>query len=263
MGVSRATASKWVNRYRDFGDIGLLDRSSVPLRQSTATSGVIIRRIEWIRHEHKWSMARITFELAQEGTHIGRRTVTRMLGQLGLSHRRFIDPTGETNREPRRIIAERPGHMIHIDVKKVGRIPDGGGWRIHGMGSPQAKAVDRTKKRGSRTGYVYLHSAIDGYSRLAYTEALDDEKAVTAVEHAVLLAVFLAVFPGRHRRARPATVAVPGGSPGRTTLRRPPRPPRSPAGRTDSGRRRVPARGRSAVPTAREGAGPSDARSAA
>jgi hypothetical protein len=98
-----------------------------------------------------------------------------------LNRRRFIPPTGETNREPQQIIAARPGHMVHIDVKKVGRIPDGGGWRVHGRGSPQAKAADRTKTRGSRPGYVYLHSAIDGYSRLAYTEALENEKADTAV----------------------------------------------------------------------------------
>ena len=75
--------------------------------------------------------------------------------------------------------------MIHLDVKKVGRIPDGGGWRIHGRDSGQAKAVKRArvtrKKNGKRAGYVYLHSAIDGYSRLAYTEHLPDEKAATAV----------------------------------------------------------------------------------
>lgn len=71
--------------------------------------------------------------------------------------------------------------MVHLDVKKVGRIPDGGGWRVHGKSSGQAKAVARMKTRGAKTGYVYLHSAIDGYSRLAYTEALPDEKAVTAV----------------------------------------------------------------------------------
>lgn len=66
-------------------------------------------------------------------------------------------------------------------VKKVGRITDGGGWRAHGRGSDEAKAAERIKTRTKRRGYVYLHSAIDGYSRLAYTEALPDEKAVTAV----------------------------------------------------------------------------------
>ncbi len=71
--------------------------------------------------------------------------------------------------------------MVHVDAKKVGRDPDGGGWRSHGRGSEQAKAVGRRKKRTERGGYVCLHSAVDGFSRLAYTEALPDEKAVTAV----------------------------------------------------------------------------------
>ena len=61
--------------------------------------------------------------------------------------------------------------MIHLDVKKLGRIPPGGGWRAHGRGTPEAKASKRGK--GTRVGYTYLHTAIDGFSRLAYTEALD------------------------------------------------------------------------------------------
>lgn len=65
--------------------------------------------------------------------------------------------------------------MIHVDIKKVGRIPDGGGWRMHGCGCDQAKAVDRARNAGARAGFVYLHSAVDGYSRLAYTEALGRE----------------------------------------------------------------------------------------
>jgi hypothetical protein len=107
--------------------------------------------------------------LAVEGR---RRLVDRCRTRpaLGLNHRRFIDPDGDSNREPRKIIARRPGHMIHIDVKKVGRIPQGGGWRAHGRGSDQAKMAARSKRRTKRGGYVCLHSAIDGYSRLAYTE---------------------------------------------------------------------------------------------
>ena len=180
MGISRATASKWVNRYKQFGDLGLQDRSSTPLRQPAATDGEVITRIECMRREHKWSAARIEFELAQEGVMISRRTISRVLLLVGLNRRKFIDPTGESNREPQRIIAERPGHMVHLDVKKVGRIPDGGGWRVHGRDSPQARAIERTKQRGCRKGYVYLHSAVDGHTRLAYTEALNDEKGTTA-----------------------------------------------------------------------------------
>ena len=181
MGISRATASKWVNRYRRYGEMGLLDRSSAPVRQPTATPGQLVDRIELMRREYKWSASRIAFELHQIGTPVSRRTITRLLAQLGLNRRRFIDPNGESNREPRKIIAKHPGHMVHIDVKKTGRIPDGGGWRVHGKGSDAAKAVDRMKKRGVKAGYVFLHSAIDAYSRLAYTAALPDEKAVTAI----------------------------------------------------------------------------------
>lgn len=134
-----------------------------------------------MRRSYKWSAARIAFELEHEGVQVSRRTVSRILAHLQLNRRTFIDPSGDANREPQKIIAVRPGHMVHIDVKKVGRIPDGGGWRVHGRDSQQARTVARTKSRGTRAGYVYLHSAIDGYSRLAYTEALPDEKAVTAV----------------------------------------------------------------------------------
>ncbi|WP_431813377.1 IS481 family transposase [Kocuria sp. cx-455] len=181
MGISRATASKWVNRYRQYGELGLRDRPSTPLRQPTSTQGHIVAKIESMRREHKWPASRIVFELEQAGTTVSRRTITRLLAELGLNRRKFIDPNGETNRQPQKIVAARPGHMVHLDVKKTGRIPDGGGWRAHGRESAQARAVARTKERGTRSGYVYLHSAIDGHTRLAYTEALENEQAATAV----------------------------------------------------------------------------------
>ena len=71
--------------------------------------------------------------------------------------------------------------MVHLDVKKVGRIPDGGGWRVHGRGSTNTAQATGPRPAAPETGYVFLHSAIDGYSRLAYTEHLPDEKASTAV----------------------------------------------------------------------------------
>ena len=92
--------------------------------------------------------------------------------------------TGQDLREP--VICyewAKPGDLIHVDVKKLGRIPAGGGWRIHGRGSAQHQATERAKtvKNGAaRAGYVYLHTAIDDHSRLAYTEELLDEKGVTA-----------------------------------------------------------------------------------
>jgi len=180
MGISRTCASKWVNRWRRHGDAGLQDRSSTPHRSPRATPAWVLERIETWRREHKWSANRITYELVEFGFSINRRTVTRHLTQLGLGRRRFIDPGGESNRKPGKINAHWPGHMVHLDVKKVGRIPDGGGWRTHGRDSDQAKTVERAKSAGAKRGYTYLHSAVDGFSRLSYTEPLPDEKGATA-----------------------------------------------------------------------------------
>jgi transposase InsO family protein len=180
MGISRACASKWVNRWRRYGDLGLVDRPSTPHHSPRATPAEVIAQIETWRREKKWSAARITHELAAHGIDLNRRTVTRHLTRLGLGRRRFLDPTGEANRKPAKITARWPGHMVHLDVKKVGRIPEGGGWRVHGKNSDQHRAVHRRTKAGARAGYVYLHSVVDGFSRLAYTEPLPDEKGKTA-----------------------------------------------------------------------------------
>jgi transposase len=190
-GISRACASKWVNPYRRHGELGLHDLPSTPRRQPTATDAAVVARIEDLRRGQKWSASRIAFELQTQSVTIRRAsrsvaaqcrgTVSRQLLALGLNHHKFIDPNGQSNREPRKITARRPGHMVHIDVKKVGRIPDGGGWRAHGRSSEQAKNVTRHKKKSQRGGYIYLHSTVDGFSRLAYTKALPDEKAATTI----------------------------------------------------------------------------------
>jgi transposase InsO family protein len=181
MGISRQCASKWVNRWRRHGEAGLADRPSIPHQQPSATAAEVVNRIEQLRRDRKYSARRIATELAANGIAISVRTVGRHLRHLGLNRRRFLDPTGASNRQPRRIIARWPGHMVHLDVKKTGQIPDGGGWRVHGKGSDQDKLARRGKPRRGRARYTYLHSAIDGYSRLAYTEALPDEKARTAI----------------------------------------------------------------------------------
>lgn len=109
MGISRACASKWVNRYREFGELGLLDRPSTPHHQPTATPAEMVTRIETLRRDKKWSSRRIALELSAEGTRISVRTVSRHLAHLGLNRRRFLDPTGESNRAPGRIVARWPG----------------------------------------------------------------------------------------------------------------------------------------------------------
>ncbi|GAA1538959.1 hypothetical protein GCM10007269_37220 [Microbacterium murale] len=124
MRSSRATDSKWTNRYRQYGELGLYDRSSTPIRQPSATPDETVARIEQLRREWKWSASRITFELHAHGVTISRRTITRHLAQLGLNHRRFIDPNGESYREVKTITAKHPGHMVHLDVKRL--FPDEG-----------------------------------------------------------------------------------------------------------------------------------------
>jgi transposase len=180
-GISRQCLSKWVRRYRTDGEAGLVDRRSRPHVSPTQLPDQVVARIEAMRRDRKWSARLIAVELRDTGVQVSTATVGRWLVRLGLNDRRHLDPTGASNRAPQPITADRPGHMVHIDVKKVGRIPDGGGWRATGRGSTQAKAVEKAKTAGARAGYVYLHSVVDGHSRLAYTEALPDETAATTI----------------------------------------------------------------------------------
>ncbi|MEV5137152.1 IS481 family transposase [Streptomyces syringium] len=198
-GVSRACLSKWKNRYDQYGEAGLWDHPSVPHSSPTQTPPDVVERIEQLRRDNKWSARRIALELTDQGVRISERTVGRWLARLGINHRRFLDPDGSANRRPtKQIVARYPGHMVHLDVKKVGRIPDGGGWRAHGRGSEQEKSAQRAKTAGTKGGYIYLHSAVDGFSRLAYTEHLPDEKAATTVGFLSRARAFFAAH-GIHR----------------------------------------------------------------
>jgi transposase InsO family protein len=137
--------------------------------------------IEKLRRENKWGPARIAAAVTEFGYPISPATVHRVLVRDGLNRLRDLDfPTGETMRQVNRYEHEQPGDLIHVDVKKLGRIPEGGGWRIHGRGSEAALASKRKGPSTGRVGYTYLHSAVDDYSRLAYTEALTNEKGLTA-----------------------------------------------------------------------------------
>ena len=178
--VSRVTVATWVGRYLKSGKAGLADRPSTPRRSHTRIPDAVVDLIEALRRERKWSARRIHRHLQGLGYQLHLRTVGRWLARLGISRLRDLTPDGENlRRPPRRIRAAWPGHMVHLDVKKIGRIPDGGGWRAHGRGSAAAKKSKRGP--GAKVGYTYLHSAIDGFSRLAYTEALNDEQASTTI----------------------------------------------------------------------------------
>jgi transposase InsO family protein len=203
-GVSRQCLSKWKARYDELGEVGLLDRSSVPHASPTQLDPQVVAQIERWRRDHKWSAREITRELDRQGHRVSATTVSRWLVRLGINRRRDIDPGGSSNRAPGQIVARYPGHMVHLDVKKVGRIPDGGGWRAHGRGSGPDRAAQRAKTKGARAGYVYLHSIVDGFSRLAYTEELADEKAATTIGFFHRARAFFAAH-GIHRFVRVVT----------------------------------------------------------
>lgn len=165
MGISRATAYKWWARWRAEGDGGLWDRSSRPHRSPNRTARRLEQRIEQLRRSRKLGPARISGIVG-----VPHATVHRVLVRASLNHLSWMDrPTG---RVVRRIHTERPGELVHIDVKKLGRIPPGGGWRAHGRGNVAHHST-------TKVGFAYVHSAIDAFSRVAYSEILDDERGDT------------------------------------------------------------------------------------
>lgn len=154
-----------------------MDQSSRPGRSPTAVSDDIVDAILDLRRREKWGKARIAAMLNQAGIQVSESTVQRTLKRHDLSRVRDMDPpTGEPSRGVIRYEHERAGDMIHVDIKKVGKIPKGGGWAVHGRGTDQ----HRKSKRGPKIGWTYIHSAVDDYSRLAYSEVLPDEQGVTA-----------------------------------------------------------------------------------
>jgi len=179
--ISRQTLGKWHERWVFEGEQGLVDRSSRPAASPKQTPAEIEDRVEALRRERKVGPVQLMGLLADEGIELTDSTIYRVLVRRGISRLRDLDVGGEDLREPAiRYEWARPGDMVHVDVKKLGRIPVGGGWRAHGRGSAQHRAAGRAKTRGARAGYVYLHSAVDDHSRLAYTEELADERGATA-----------------------------------------------------------------------------------
>jgi transposase InsO family protein len=162
-GVSRATAYKWVRRFEEEGVEGLADRGTRPHRSPRRTPPRIERRIVQLRTRHKLGPRRIGSRLGIPGS-----TCYAVLRRRRLQHLGWIDrPSG---RVIRRYERERPGELVHVDVKKLGRIPAGGGHKIHGR-------VGRKPKSG--LGYDFIHSCVDDHSRLAYSEVLANEQGAT------------------------------------------------------------------------------------
>lgn len=183
MGISRQTASRWWRRFRAEGPAGLVDRSSVARTHPARTPACVETRV------------RIARMLTRRGpVTIGRlvglpaSTVGRVLHRHRTPRLADCDPvTGQvirvTRRSANRYEHPHPGSLIHVDVKKLGRIPDGGGWRAHGRSE---------EVRGRGIGYDYVHTAIDDHSRLAYAEIHPDEKGATAAGFLARAAAFYA-----------------------------------------------------------------------
>ncbi|WP_405479616.1 IS481 family transposase [Streptomyces anulatus] len=175
MGISRPTAHKWIRRWRAEGDTGLADRSSRLHRTPHRTPRAVEARVCDLRRTRKLGPARIGPVLGLPAS-----TVHRILTRHRLNRLSWIDrPTGTLIRRYER---DRPGELIHIDVKKLGRIPDGGGHRTLGR---QAGRATR-----SNMGFDYIHSAVDDHSRLAYSEIHTDEKAATCAGFLTRAAAF-------------------------------------------------------------------------
>ena len=162
LGVSRATAYKWLARYRTQGQAGLADRSSRPRHCPHALPAAQVRRVLAARRRHRHGPHRLAWRLG-----MARSTIYGVLRRHGMS--RLAD-TDRASGVVVRYQREQPGELVHLDVKKLGRIPEGGGHRAHG----------RAPRRQRGIGYDYVHSAVDDRSRVAFSQLLPDESAATA-----------------------------------------------------------------------------------
>jgi transposase InsO family protein len=173
-GVSVRTVGRWVRRYRAEGEAGLLDRSSAPRRVHNATPSERVEAIAALRR------LRMTGPEIAEVLGMATSTVSAVLTRIGLGRLSRLGPPETVRRYER----SRPGELLHIDVKKLGRIgPHGAGHRILGRGRARAgvRRVDAAGVPRSRTGWERVHVCVDDATRLAYVEVLPDERATTAI----------------------------------------------------------------------------------
>ncbi|MEU0896627.1 IS481 family transposase [Streptomyces massasporeus] len=179
MGISRPTAHKWIRRWRSESERGLFDRSSRPRTTPHPTTAATEARVCRLRQDPKLGPARLGPVLGLPAS-----TVHRILVRHGPNRLAFLDrPTGQVIR---RYEHDRPGELIHVDVKKLGRIPDGGGHKVLGRQAGRA--------RRSNMGFDYIHSAVDDHTRLAYSEVHADEKATTRAAFLTRAAAFFATY---------------------------------------------------------------------
>jgi transposase InsO family protein len=177
--VSWPTAKRWASRYAAMGPAGMSDRSSRPHRSPNRTPQPMVRTIVRLRCRHRLSPLAIASRLLMPAS-----TVHAVLVRCRLNRLSHIDiRTGEPIR---RYEHDHPGALIHVDVKKLGNIPTGGGWRFVGRGQGKKNRaatpdVARSRYRDVLLGHAFVHTVIDDHSRVAYVEIHDDETAQTAI----------------------------------------------------------------------------------
>jgi transposase len=167
VGVSRTTVYRWLGRYRVEGEAGLSDRPSCPHASPRRLPEEQVADIRDLRLERAWGPHRIGYAL-----HLARSTVYAVLRRLGL-HR--LASLHRSTRQIVRYERSTPGELVHLDVKKLGRIPDGGGKRF----DPGFAETGAGRHSGRAIGHDFIHIAIDDYSRYAYAKALPDERGDT------------------------------------------------------------------------------------
>jgi transposase InsO family protein len=178
--VSWRTADKWAKRYREEGPAGMLDRSSARHTQHAKTPRPVVRKIVHLRWKQRLGPVPIAAKLGMPAS-----TVHAVLVRCHLNRLSHIDRV--TGEPARRYEWARPGELIHVDVKKLGNIPDGGGWRYLGKQQGDWNRQATRQRTGTtnkyhqpKVGTCFVHTVIDDYSRVAYAECHDDETAVTA-----------------------------------------------------------------------------------
>jgi transposase InsO family protein len=179
--VSWPTAKRWADRYRQLGEPGMTDRSSRPHRSPARTPQPVVRKIVHLRWTHKLGPVAIADKVG-----LAPSTVHAVLVRCRLNRLSHVDRV--TGEPVRRYEHPHPGSLLHVDVKKLGNVPDGGGWRFLGReqgGKNTRRTAARTGRRGTGggavTGTAYVHTVIDDHSRVAYAEVHDDETAPTAI----------------------------------------------------------------------------------
>lgn len=176
--VAWPTAKRWAERYRKFGPDGMQDRSSRPHRSPNRTPQPTVRKIVHVRLKRKIGPVGIAGELGLPAS-----TVHAVLVRCRINRLSHVDRV--TGEPVRRYEHAQPGDLLHVDVKKLGNIPDGGGWRYLGrkQGNRNREATPgkpRNKWHNPKIGTAYVHTVIDDRSRVAYAEIHDDETAATA-----------------------------------------------------------------------------------